>query len=144
MITSSLIWHNIKQLIPQRDPILMVDELLGVEGEQALTCFTIRPENIFLDEEDKFEESGVIEHIAQSASAFAGYKAILAGAMEPPLGYIGEVKKFCCYHRPQVGERLLTTITLGPEVNGVTLLTGQTHVGDECVAETQMKIFIKA
>ena len=135
---------TINQLIPQRDPILMVDELLGVDGEQAQTCFTIRPENIFLDQEGWFEESGMIEHIAQSASAFAGYKAIMGGATEPPLGYIGEVKKFHCYRRPLVGERLQTTITLGPEVNGVTLLTGQTYVGEEMVAQTQMKIFIKA
>ena len=139
-----MINFTINQLIPQRDPILMVDELLEVDGEQAQTCFTIRPENIFLDEEGWFEENGMIEHIAQSASAFAGYKAILAGAAEPPLGYIGEVKKFHCYRRPIIGEQLLTTITLGPEVNGVTLLSGQTHVGDEMVAQTQMKIFIKA
>lgn len=135
---------TINQLIPQRDPILMVDELLGVDGEQAQTCFTIRPENIFLDQEGWFEESGMIEHIAQSASAFAGYKAIMGGATEPPLGYIGEVKKFHCYRCPLVGERLQTTITLGPEVNGVTLLTGQTYVGEEMVAQTQMKIYIKA
>ena len=134
---------TITQLIPQREPILMVDELLGVEGEQALTCFTIRPENIFLDEEDRLEESGVIEHIAQSASAFMGYKAIMDGATEPPVWVLGEVKKFHCYQRPQVGERLLTTITLELEMNGGILLRGQTHVGDECVAETQMKIFIK-
>ncbi len=134
---------TIKQLIPQREPILMVDELLSVDGEQATTCFAIRTDNLFLGEDGSLEESGVIEHIAQSASAFAGYNAIMGGATEPPVGYIGEVKKFRCYHRPQVGERLLTTIELGPEVNGVTLLKAQTHVGDLKVAETQMKIFIQ-
>lgn len=134
--------HTIKQLIPQREPILMVDELLRVEGEQASACLTVRPGNIFLAEDGTMEESGVIEHIAQSASAFAGYKAIEAGATEPPVGYIGEVKKFRSYRRPRVGEQLVTTIQLGPEVNGVTLLSAYTCVDEEKVAETQMKIFV--
>lgn len=134
--------HTIKQLIPQREPILMVDELLRVEGEQASACLTVRPGNIFLAEDGTMEESGVIEHIAQSASAFAGYKAIEAGATEPPVGYIGEVKKFRSYRRPRLGEQLVTTIDLGPEVNGVTLLSAYTCVDEEKVAETQMKIFV--
>lgn len=133
---------TINQLIPQRDPIHMVDELLRVDGEQASACLTIRPDNIFLADDGTMEESGVMEHIAQSASAFAGYKAILAGAEEPPVGYIGEVKKFRSHRRPKVGETLVTTIDLGPEVNGVTLLSAHTCVNDEKVAETQMKIFV--
>lgn len=145
---------TIMQLIPQREPILMVDELLRVDGEQASTCFTVSSQNIFLDDEGNLEESGIIEHIAQSASAFAGYKAIMAGAAEPPVGYIGEVKKFRCYHRPKVGNCLRTFITLGVEVNGVTLLTAKTYAAKDkevrinpdrslLVAETSMKIYIK-
>lgn len=134
---------TIEQLIPQRDPILMVDELLDVDGERATACLTIRPGNLFLADDETLEESGVIEHIAQSASAFAGYKAVSAGAEEPPVGYIGEVKKFRSIRRPKMGERMVTTIEMGPEVNGVTLLSAHTCVGDEMVAETQMKIFIQ-
>lgn len=134
---------DIKDLLPQRAPILMVDELLEVNGEEAQTSFTVRPGNFFLDEEGRLEASGVIEHIAQSASAFAGYTALLTGAMKPPVGYIGEVKNFRCHHRPQVGNELHTIIRLGPEVEGVMLLSGETRVGEKIVAETQMKIFIQ-
>ncbi len=144
----------ITQLIPQRHPILMVDELVSVDGEQAQTCFTILSTNMFLAEDGTLEESGIIEHIAQSASAFAGYKAVMAGAAEPPMGYIGEVKKFRCHHRPQVGDCLRTILSFGVEVNGVTLLSAKTFITKdkmECVnpdedmlaAETNMKIFIK-
>lgn len=132
----------ITQLIPQRSPILMVEELLSVDGEQAQTCFTIPSDNIFLSDDGTMEESGVIEHIAQSASAFAGYKARMAGAEQPPVGYIAEVKKFVCLRRPKVGEQLMTTIEMGMEVNGVTLLKAQTCIGKEKIAETQMKIFM--
>jgi hypothetical protein len=36
----------------------------------------------------------------------------------------------------------MTTIEMGAEVNGVTLLSGVTRVDDAEVARTQMKIFV--
>ncbi|WP_455640604.1 beta-hydroxyacyl-ACP dehydratase [Parabacteroides sp.] len=135
--------EDIKRLIPQRDPILMVDKLLEADGEKALTSLIVRSDNYFIGEDGKLEESGLIEHIAQSASAFAGYMAIGKGATEPPVGYIGEIRKFSCYHRPRVGDELVTTITIGAEVSGVTSISGESRVQGELMAETQMKIYIR-
>ncbi|MBQ9237145.1 MAG: beta-hydroxyacyl-ACP dehydratase [Prevotella sp.] len=134
---------DIKKLIPQRSPIMMVDELLCVNGEEATCQLTVRPDNFFIDEDGLMAEPGLIEHIAQSASAFAGFKAIEAGATEPPVGYIGEVKNFHLYARPKQGDILTTTITMGPEVEGITIIRGETKIGDDTVADTQMKIFVK-
>lgn len=141
-MTPGTAYPHITRLIPQCDPILMVDALLEADGDTAKTCLTIRPGNYFLDEDNCLDETGLVEHIAQSASALAGYKALRQGAEVPPVGYIGEVKKFRCLRRPHLGETLTTTITLGAETGGVTLLTGETRVGEETVAATQMKIFI--
>ena len=132
---------EIKRLIPQRDPIMMVDKLISVDGDVAVTGLTVRADNYFIDEDRLLAEPGLIEHIAQGASAFAGYKA--AGAIIPPLGLIGEVKKFHCYRRPEIGEELRTTITMGTEIAGLTIITGEVRVLDEIIANTQMKIFIK-
>ena len=134
--------YDIKSLIPQREPILLVDALVGVEGDMARTQLTVRRDNSFVGDDGMLAEPGLIEHIAQSASAFAGYKAMEAGASEPPVGYIGEVKKFRCFRCPRVGEELQTTVTFGPEVGGVSLLTGETCVGEETLACTQMKIYV--
>ena len=79
---------------------------------------------------------------ARMLERFAGYQARRQGAAEPPVGYIGEVKKFCCHRCPLVGETLCTTVTMGAEAGGVTLLTGETRIGNETVASTQMKIFV--
>ncbi len=134
---------DIRKLIPQRDPILMVDSLVDVKENTAVTALTITADNYFIDGDGKLAEAGLIEHIAQSASALAGYRIVAAGATEPPLGYIGEVKKFHCYRRPQTGEVLRTTVTMGVKVAGVTAITGETYVADQLVADTQMKIFMK-
>lgn len=134
---------DIKQLIPQRSPIMMVDELLCVNGDEATCQLTVRDDNFFIDTDGLMAEPGLIEHIAQSASAFAGQRAIDAGATEPPVGYIGEVKNFKLYMRPKVGDVLKTVITMGAEVDGITIIRGVTTVGDTTAAETQMKIFVK-
>ncbi len=134
---------NIRQLIPQREPIMMVDELLSVEDGEAKTCLRVREDNFFMLADGTMSEEGLIEHIAQSASAFAGYKALKAGEENPPIGYIGEVKRFRCYFRPSCGDILSTTITMGVEVEGVTIISGVTLVGDKKAAETQMKIYVE-
>ncbi len=134
--------YDIKSLIPQREPVLLVDALDGADGDTARTRLTVRRDNDFVGDDGTLAEPGLVEHIAQSASAFAGYKALEAGATEPPVGYIGEVKKFRCLRCPRVGEELQTTVTFGPEVGGVTALAGETCVGEETVAVTQMKIYV--
>ena len=121
----------------------MVDELLCVNGEEATCQLTVRQDNFFIDDDGLMAEPGLIEHIAQSASAFAGYRAVEAGATEPPVGYIGEVKNFHLYTRPNVGDILTTIITMGPEVEGITIIRGETKIGEETIADTQMKIFVK-
>ena len=121
----------------------MVDELLCVNGDEASCQLTVRKDNFFIDEDGLMAEPGLIEHIAQSASAFAGYRAIEAGATEPPVGYIGEVKNFHLYKRPNIGDILITTITMGPEVEGITIIRGETKCGNDVIADTQMKIFVK-
>ena len=134
--------EDIKRLIPQRDPIMMVDKVISAEGDVAVTGLSVSPHNYFLDAEGLVAEPGLIEHIAQSASAFAGHRALVAG-LPLPVGYIGEVKKFHCYRRPAVGAELRTTVTMGAEVGGVTLLSAETRVEGEVVADTQMKIFVE-
>lgn len=133
---------DITKLIPQRAPILMVDRLIDVTDDSATTCLTVRPELYLVDEENLLTESGVIEHIAQSASAFAGYKALVQGVGSPPMGYIGEVKKFHCFRCPRTGEVLHTVVTMEATVEGVTMLMGETRIQEEVVAVTRMKIFI--
>lgn len=136
-------YEEIERLIPQRDPIRMVDELVGVDGDEAVTRLIVREDNYFIEDDGRMLEAGLIEHIAQSASAFAGYRAIAAGATAPPVGYIGEIKKFHCYDRPQIGDELDTKIVMGSELAGVTLVTGEVRISDQVVADTQMKIFIR-
>lgn len=142
-MTTSILFKNeqIYSLIPQREPIVMLDSFFEGSDTHAITGLTIQPDNLFCRKE-KFTEPGLIEHIAQSASAMAGYTAYRS-QQQAPVGYIGEVKKFRVFRCPQIGETLQTTIQVISEVMSVSLVVAETKSGDETVASCQMKIFIK-
>lgn len=133
--------NEIHQLIPQRPPIVMVDAFFGIEENQSFSGLTIAPDNIFCSE-GVFRESGIIEHIAQSAAARIGY--IYTQQNEPvPLGFIGSVDKLTIEFLPQAGDQLLTTITVVQELFDITLIAAQVKRNNDLVAECKMKIFLK-
>lgn len=133
--------ESIYQLIPQRPPIVMVDVVWSATKDGAETGLTIHEDNLFV-RNGHFHEPGIIEHIAQSAAAFAGYETFVRGE-EPKLGYIGEIKECNIYSLPKTGCELRTILRLVAVVKGISLISAETFVKDERVADCQMKIFIK-
>lgn len=133
--------EGLYKLIPQRPPIVMVDSFFEADTESATTGLTIQCDNIFcLD--GIMQEAGIIEHVAQSAAAFAGYAPYTKGE-SPKLGFIGEVKRFKILNLPHAGDSLVTTLKVLGEAAGVTLISAETLKGSEVIATGQMKIFIK-
>ena len=133
--------EGIKDLIPQRYPMIMVDTFYGATESEADTGLKIADDNLFCSD-GFFSEPGLVEHIAQSASAYAGYQAKIKNN-PTPIGYIGEVKKFRINFLPRTGDELRTHIRIISEVLGVSLLAAETKVNGEVAAQCQMKIFIK-
>lgn len=97
-----LVGEGLYKLIPQRKPIVMVDTFFCADAESAETGLHVQMGNIFC-EEGVLREPGMIEHVAQSAAAFAGYLPYTQGE-SPKLGFIGEIKKFKISRLPKVGE----------------------------------------
>ncbi|MBR6319649.1 MAG: beta-hydroxyacyl-ACP dehydratase [Prevotella sp.] len=134
---------DVKRLIPQRNPFIMVDTLEADGGNTAVTTLAVRHGNYFLLPDGTLAETGLIEHIAQSCSALAGCQALAREVSDPPVGIIGEVKHFTCHRRPLSGECLKTTVTFDMNFGNVTIATGQCRLGDELIAEANLKIFIQ-
>lgn len=131
---------TITDLIPQRYPMVMVDDLISLDNEVSTTRFFIRPDNIFVDNVI-FSECGLIEHIAQSAAARIGYIFSSAGK-EIPIGYIGSVNDFEVVRLPKIGETIETCITILQEVFNITLIKADCFVDGKCIASCKMKIFL--
>lgn len=134
--------YKIAELIPQRAPIVMVDEFLGVEERNvSRSQLTVRKDNIFV-EGGVMDECGVIEHIAQSAAARIGYICREAGR-DVPLGYIGSVNEFHLLAHPRVNDTIVTTIEIIQEVFNISLIEAHCCVGGNCIASCRMKICLE-
>ena len=134
---------DILRLIPQRSPFIMVDTIEQRDENSAATTLTVEADNYFMLPDGTMAESGIIEHIAQSCSALAGCQALAKNLTEPPVGIIGEVKNYVCHRRPRAGERLDTFVQFTMTFGNVSMATGKCCVGEEAIAEVNLKIFIQ-
>lgn len=127
----------ITDLIPQRDPILMVDDAKVVSEGIVETFLVVRSNNWFC-KDGLFLEAGMVEHMAQSAAAMVG----LSGEGEPHIGYIGDVKDFKEFRLPAVGETITTSISIVMQMENITLIEAISKVEGTIVAKARVKVFI--
>lgn len=136
----------VSALIPQKPPIEMVDKLWFNDETTTISGFTIKADNIFC-ENGEFREPGIVENIAQTAALRVGYMVSLleknGEKVNPPVGYIGAIKRLNIHQLPKVGAELKTEVIIQQIIFDVTLITGRTTVNGEPVAECEMKIFLK-
>lgn len=137
---------NIADFIPQRPPMVMIDEHVSTEGNETISILEIRADNIFC-ENGIFTESGLIENIAQTAALNSGYlfsKEMRSGlAVKPPLGYIGGIKNLRIHFLPEVGKRIETKIKIETEIMDVAVAKGAVTCDGKPVADCEMKIFME-
>ncbi|GHT62255.1 hypothetical protein FACS189451_06170 [Bacteroidia bacterium] len=132
--------EEIKEYIPQREPIILVDAFYGMEEIRSFSGLTIKEDNIFV-EAGRLNESGIIEHIAQSCAVRVGYHC-KQQAIPVPVGYIGALKNVKIWALSHVGQQLFTTITVLQEVFDITLVSVEVKVNEEIIATGEMKIFL--
>lgn len=127
----------VENLIPQKFPFVMIDKLISFSEDEVIAGLTIPSENIFVDN-GTFQESGLIEHMAQSVALFTGYQFFLKNE-PPPTGYIGSIKSIEVFQLPQLGDDIETTVTILQEFMGVTLVDISTKLNHVEIARGQMK-----
>jgi 3-hydroxymyristoyl/3-hydroxydecanoyl-(acyl carrier protein) dehydratase len=134
--------NEIFNLIPQRPPMVMVDKLIECNDVIALTGLKITPENIFV-KNGFFNESGLIENIAQSAALMTGWLAInqQGGEQKIPMGVIGAVKEFKVHFLPSDDSEVITQIAVLYRIANATIVFGIVKVDARVASEGELKIF---
>jgi predicted hotdog family 3-hydroxylacyl-ACP dehydratase len=131
---------NIETLLPQRAPFVMIDGLLSSTETTTTTSFGIRPDNIFVVD-DVLREPGLVENIAQTAAARAGY--ISKTENKPVMvGYIAAINNLQVFALPKTGDELITEITIENQIFAVSLISGKISCNGQLIARCSMKIFI--
>lgn len=119
----------------------MIDQLLQADEKLGKTTFIITEENVFVDQ-DGFNASGLIENIAQTAAAQAGYYYRSIG-QDVPIGYLAEVKNIDIAQFPKVGDKIETKIELKTKVFNINLVEASVSLNQKIICSCTMKLFIK-
>src|SRR6187431_2496751 len=122
---------DIVRYIPQRQPIVMVDTLVAVTEKVTETAFVVKAGALFV-EDGVLQEAGLIENIAQTAAAGVGYQCAVNN-VEVPVGFIGAVKSLTIDYLPKVGEQIRTRVEVLEEIFDMSLIKGESFVGDKPV-----------
>ena len=132
---------HITELLPQRPPFVMIDEILEADDKISRGRFEIREGHLFV-ENGFFTEPGIVEHIAQTAGAGTGYKYKKAGK-PTPMGYIGAIKNLNIIELPKVGDTLITEIAFVATVMSVHMVQGRVYNDGKEIANCELKIFLQ-
>ena len=127
----------VKNLIPQKAPFVMVHELITYTEENLHARFTVNNKNIFVYN-NQFQESGIIEHMAQAVALHTGYQFFLMNK-PAPTGYLGSIKNIEITRLPKLEEVLDTKVSILQEFMGITLVEIEVNINDELIAKGQMK-----
>ena len=132
---------DVKELIPQQRPFVMIDRLVHFDQVFTKTEFEILPDNLFVVN-GRFLESGLIENIAQTCAARLGYINTVIHKDEVRLGFIGAVKSLYIKKLPCINSTLETTIEVLNEVFNITLVKATTICNNEVLVTCEMKISV--
>ena len=131
--------ENILSLIPQRPPFVMIDKLVNSDDTGSSSTFLVKEDNLLLSD-GKFSEAGLVENIAQTAAARAGY-AVARQNEQVKIGYIGAVKNLEIFALPEVNDLLETEIKIENQIFDVTVISGKVLCKGRLLAQCEMKIF---
>ena len=133
--------ENIARFIPQRNPFVMIDNLIAADEKGFESTFEINSDNLFLENE-VLSESALVENIAQTCAAGFGYVNSLKGEGEGQLGFIGAVSRLTVDSLPLNGANISTKIEILNTFDNIHLIQGSAYSNEEKLIECQMKIVI--
>lgn len=131
---------DIRTLLPQQPPMLMLDRLISADEKSASTSLLIRKDNIFVTE-GRLNAYALIEVMAQTCAAQLGYADVYVnGHNDVRIGYIGSVKRMQIEASPRVGETLRTRMEVVEDFGDLKLVTAESYVNNRRIAVAELTI----
>jgi 3-hydroxyacyl-[acyl-carrier-protein] dehydratase len=133
--------NEILQYIPQREPIIMVHELMDAGDDYVVTQLMIEPGNVFVSS-GFFAEPGLVENIAQTAAVHVGYQCAKKN-IPIPIGYIAAVKDLKIEGLPPQNTLITTSVKVINKVLDITVVQGKVEQNGMLLCSCEMRIFAK-
>ena len=118
----------------------MISDIIYSDEKITRSSFLVKDDNIFV-ENGYLKEPALVENIAQTAAARAGY---ISKAENKPvsLGYIGAIKNLSITGLPKINDEIITEITIENQIFDVSVISGKISCNGQVLAQCEMKIFI--
>lgn len=142
---------DIKNYLPHRDPMLMVDVIVAMNNEMVETVFTLKEDNLFI-QNNIFVEAGLIENAAQTCSSIVAKGFYVDENNEDKenvevIGFISALKSLKIHSLPKVGDTINTKATLASTfvTDDYTLCTMvcNTYCDEALLLEGEINLFIQ-
>ena len=142
---------DIKNYLPHRKPMLMVDMILIMDDEKVETIFEIKADNIFI-QNNTFIEAGLIENAAQTCSSIVAKDYFVDENNEDKsgvdvVGFISAIKSLKINKLPEVGSTIKTISTLVSKFvtddYSLCTMNCQTFNNEELLLEGEINLFIQ-
>jgi len=130
-----------QDLIPHRDPMCFVDELLDYTDTTAVAS-AILPAEHFAAANGWVLESALVECVAQTVAADMGRRAREKGKSGMPVrGMLTSVSGFKIHTRPPAGKPLRITIRELRRLGMMLMIAGEITCEDQSVAVGEMTLY---
>lgn len=130
--------EDVTALIPQKYPFVLVGKLLHFDEQMIRSSFLIPDQHVMVCN-GVLTEGGLLENIAQTAAAGAGYQAVI-NQNKVKEGYIAAIKDLEIFDLPATGSELITEVTLEAQWANMNVITGKVWNNNDLVAQCEMKI----
>jgi predicted hotdog family 3-hydroxylacyl-ACP dehydratase len=134
--------YEIIDLIPQRPPMVMIDQLTSSGEKLARGHLFIKESNVFCHE-GHLQEAGLIEFITQTAAAYEGYLQVSAQKEVKP-GFLSVIKHLVIHSLPAINTEVQSEIKVENELLGYTFITGRILQYNSVIAEGEMRFLMEA
>jgi 3-hydroxyacyl-[acyl-carrier-protein] dehydratase len=140
-------FEEIKKLIPQRFPFIMIDRILEVEpGKKAIAIKNVTGNDIFFlghfPEKAIFPGAAIIEAMAQTAIVLFASENKKTSEDKQPLYYFGSVK--ARFLNPVVpGDQIKITVTNVKSLPTGSYVSAEAFVDDRKIAEADLVFSVK-
>jgi 3-hydroxyacyl-[acyl-carrier-protein] dehydratase len=133
--------YKILDLIPQRQPLVMIDQLTYAGEKSARGRLLIKESNIFCHE-GHLQEAGLIEFITQTAAAYEGYLRVSAQKEVKP-GFLSVIKNLEIQSLPEMDMEIQSEIIVENELLGQTIITGRILQSNSVIAKGEMRFLME-
>ena len=129
-----------RELLPHREPMLLIDTLTAWQPGLARSSVQIAEANPFVDRRGRLDRLALIEMLAQTAAAFKGYEARILGA-PGNAGFLVGLSDFDLSKEVRVGDRLRLEVRQTLALERTVVLAGEIRRGEQLLGGGGLKVW---